>query len=64
MPPSNATWLVNTMRRSTVLNGICDNNEQYGDEATLRSIHSYLESRLILLKSIQVNASGFRLLDW
>ncbi|KAK9779340.1 putative GTPase-activator protein for ras-like GTPase [Seiridium cardinale] len=38
---------------SAVLNNICDSHPQQGDEATLRSIHSYLESRLILLKSIQ-----------
>ncbi|KAH8203248.1 hypothetical protein TruAng_002546 [Truncatella angustata] len=38
---------------SAVLNTICDDHAQYGDERTLQTIHSYLESRLVLLQSIQ-----------
>jgi neurofibromin 1 len=42
---------------SLVLNAMVEKGNQQGDEATLRSIHSYLSSRLLLLNSISVSRS-------
>lgn len=38
---------------SSVLNGIIDSQAQNGDQATLQSMHSYLESTFVLLESIK-----------
>lgn len=40
--------------RSLVLTEMCEKHEQQDDDTLLKSIHGYLESRLLLLSSIQV----------
>ena len=47
--------------RSLSLMRMCDKNMQQEDAAVLKSIHGYLESRLLLLNNIKVRLSSTRL---